>query len=203
MAVVARDRAADASQAEVGQRCERVTPKEIVMGHSAEGAGPHPGLLAWLRQNDIDHELHEHAETFTAQATARAEGVDPRTFGKVVGVRTDDGRRALVVLDAPDHLDLRKARGVLEAHDVRLLSEEELADLAPGCEKGALPAVGALFDVPLYADRAIAEASEISFNAGSHRHAVRVDRSAWEGAAGVMYADLAEVRDVRPVWDRG
>jgi Ala-tRNA(Pro) deacylase len=172
------------------------------MGSSAAEAGPHPGLMAWLRRHGIDHELHEHAETFTAQATARAEGVDPRTFAKVVGVSTDDGRRALVLLDAPDHLDLRKARTVLEAREVRLLTEDELAALAPGYETGALPAVGALFELPLYADERIENVSEISFNAGSHRHAVRVDRAAWEGPAGVMYGDLAEERDVRPVWDR-
>ena len=103
---------------------------------------PTPALLEWLASHDIEHEIHAHSPTFTARATARAEGVDPRTFAKVVGVASQDGRRHLVVLDAPDHLDLHKARGVIGTGDVRLLTEAELAALAPDCQAGAIPAVG-------------------------------------------------------------
>lgn len=165
-------------------------------------ARPHADLLRWLREHRIDHEIHEHDEAFTAAGTARAEGVDARTFAKVVGVAADDGRTALFVVDAPDRLDLAKARHVLGAGDVRLLTEPELAALAPGCEAGALPAVGPLFGVPMYVDHAIAEDAEISFNAGTHRHAVRVDRAGWEHAARVQYADVAVDADDRPAWAR-
>jgi hypothetical protein len=43
---------------------------------------------------------------------------------------------------------------------------------------------------------------DISFDAGSHRYSVRVDRAAWERAAGVTYADLAEESDAGPAWAR-
>jgi Ala-tRNA(Pro) deacylase len=161
---------------------------------------PHAGLLDWLHRNRIDHEVHEHAEAFTAASTARAEGVDARTFAKVVGVATDDGRRALLVIDAPDRVDLGKAREVLQADHVRLLSEPELASLAPGCDAGAIPAVGSLFGLPMHADYAIQQDPEISFNAGTHRCSVRVDRAAWERATAVHYADLAVATDGRPAW---
>src|ERR1700675_3612857 len=104
---------------------------------------PYQPLVDWLAGQSIEYEIHEHAPAFTARATATAEGVDPRTFAKVVAVASHDGRHAIVVLDATDHLDLRKARQTLGASDVRLLSEPELTALAPGCEVGALPAVGA------------------------------------------------------------
>jgi len=159
----------------------------------------HAGLLDWLRQHDVDHELHEHVQTFTARSTARAEGVPPQTFAKVVGVGTDDDRVALVLVDATDHVDLRKAAAALDASSVRLLDEPELAALAPDCEAGAIPAVGILFDVPMLADTAVREDPEISFNAGSHRWSVRVDRARWERAAEVRYADLAS-RGERPAW---
>ena len=165
-------------------------------------SSPHRGLLDWLREHAVDHEVHEHDETFTATSTARAEGVDARTFAKVVGVAADDGRRALFVVDAPDRLDLHKARDVLGARDVRLLSEAELAEIAPGCDTGALPAVGLLFGLPMHVDRAIAGDSEISFNAGTHRHSVRVDRAEWERAAKVRYANVAAGTGDRPAWDQ-
>ncbi|HEX5591103.1 MAG TPA: YbaK/EbsC family protein [Candidatus Limnocylindrales bacterium] len=165
--------------------------------------GALPRLLDWLRDRAVEHDVHEHAETFTARQTARAEGVDPHTFAKVVAVRTDDdGQIVLLVLDATDRVDLRKAREALVADDVRLLTEAELATFAPECDPGATPAVGALFDVPMVADRAIRDADALSFSAGTHRCSVRVDRQAWEHATGVRYADLAEAADERPAWAR-
>lgn len=167
---------------------------------SSAHEGALPILLDWLRQRAIEHEIHEHAMTFTARGTARAEGVDPRTFAKVIGVRTDDDRTFLLVLDATDRVDLLKAGRALQADKVRLLTEAELTALAPACEAGAIPAVGLLFEVPMLADHAVREDRDISFNAGNHRFSVRVDRSAWERATEVRYADLAAESDTRPAW---
>ena len=163
---------------------------------------PHAGLLDWLKEHHVDYDLHEHPQAFTAMGTAHAEGVDPHTFAKVVGVATDEGSRVLLVLDATDHVDLRKAREALSAREVRLLTEPELVAIAPECEAGALPAVGALYGLPVVADHAVKEDEAISFNAGSHRFTVRVDRAQWESATGVSYGDLAEDSDRRPAWSR-
>jgi Ala-tRNA(Pro) deacylase len=163
---------------------------------------PAPALLEWLESHDIEHEIHAHSPTFTARATARAEGVDPRTFAKVVGVADQDGRRCLMILDAVDHLDLAKASRVIGGGEVRLLTEAELASLAPDCQAGAIPAAGPLFGLATYADYAIRDDPAISFNAGSHCYSVRVERTGWERACGVVYGDLASESDDRPAWAR-
>ena len=163
---------------------------------------PLPILLDWLARHGVEYEIHEHGPAFTARATASAEGVDPRTFAKVVGVGTGDGRRILVVLDATDHVDLFKARGALGAEEVHLLTEPELTALAPDCEVGAIPAVGSLFGLRTFADFAVRDDPDISFNAGSHRFSARVERATWERADGVVYADLALESDTRPAWSR-
>ncbi|MFI5042389.1 MAG: aminoacyl-tRNA deacylase [Acidimicrobiales bacterium] len=163
---------------------------------------PYQPLLDWLADQRIEYEIHPHDLTFSAHATATAEGIDPRTFAKVVGVASHDGGNALVVLDATDRLDLRKARDVLGGGEVRLLTESQLTALAPGCEAGANPAVGALFGLPTYTDHALREDAEISFNAGSHRFSARVGRARWEQACNVIYADLAEDADAGPAWAR-
>jgi Ala-tRNA(Pro) deacylase len=163
---------------------------------------PLPALLEWLASHDIEYEVHAHSPTFTARSTAKAEGVDPRTFAKVVGLATQDGCHVLVVLDATDRLDLAKARRVIGAGDVRLLTEAELAALAPDCQVGAIPAVGSLFGLTTYADYAVRDDPDISFNAGSHGFSVRVERATWERACRVAYADLASESDSRPAWAR-
>lgn len=157
-------------------------------------------LLEWLAKHDVEFEVHEHAPAFTARGVARAEGVDPHTFAKVVAVRTPDGRSTFLVVETTDQLDLRKAARTLGAAEVRLLNEGELAALAPTSEVGAVPAVGSLFGVPMIADYAVRDDRDISFNAGSHSCSVRVERAGWERATGVVYADLAADRDDRPAW---
>ena len=86
--------------------------------------------------------------------------------------------------------------------DVHLLTEADLAALAPECEACSIPAVGILFHVPMVADYAFRDDRDISFNAGSHRFSVRVDRTAWERATAVRYADLATDDDAQPAWAR-
>ncbi len=167
-----------------------------------ETSGPYPPLLEWLARNRVEYELKEHPITYTARETARAEGIDPRRFAKTLGVQAADGRRALVVIDAVDQLDLVRARRVLDTSHVRLLTEAELLALAPGCEVGTMPPVGELFGVRVYADYAIREDPEISFHAGSHRYTVHVNRPTWEKAVGIVYGDLAVDVEVAPAWAR-
>ncbi len=164
--------------------------------------GPMKSLMTWLESEGIEHELHQHDRSLTALATARAEGVDPHTFAKVVWVRSAEGGDALMVVDADDHLDLKKARDVLKSGKVQLVPEEEIMQLASDCDAGAMPAVGSLFGLPTYADLHVGESAEISFNAGSHTLAVRVDRADWEKALGVVYADLAAHTWREPNWAR-
>ena len=68
--------------------------------------GPYPAIIDWLQQHRVEYELHEHPRAFTAAETANAEGVEPASFAKVVGVRASDGRTALAVLDATDQVEL-------------------------------------------------------------------------------------------------
>jgi Ala-tRNA(Pro) deacylase len=159
---------------------------------------PLVALLDWLGAHGLDYDLHEHPLAFTALETARAEGLDPHAFAKTLGVATGDGRRALVVVEASDHLDLAKAAGALGAGRVRLLSEIELLELAPACDIGALPAIGDLFGVALYADEALLEVGRLTFHAGSHRHAVRVERAPWARAARVRFFDLSVAGEGSP-----
>jgi Ala-tRNA(Pro) deacylase len=152
---------------------------------------PLPALLAWLREHDIEYHVHEHSPTFTARATALAEGIDPRTFAKAVAVKADDGRRAILVLDATDHLDLRAAERLLNADHLQLLTEAELELLAPECDVGTMPPVG-IWHLPIYADYGVNADERISFHAGSHAYAIRVDRDGWERASGVIYGEIAQ-----------
>jgi Ala-tRNA(Pro) deacylase len=147
-------------------------------------------LQTWLDEHHVPFEIHPHAHTYTAVATARAEGVEPQTFAKVIGVRTDEGRLALVVLDAIDELDLAKL-SLAMGSTARLMTEPELAEACPDWEIGTVPPVPSLAGLQVFADDDVRSDERISFRAGSHEVAVRVDRAGWETAAEITYGDLA------------
>jgi Ala-tRNA(Pro) deacylase len=156
---------------------------------------PMAALLDWLGAHGLDYDLHEHPLAFTALEAARAEGLDPHAFAKTLAVGLPDGRRALIAVEASDHLDLEAAARLLSADRIRLLTEIELLDLAPRCDIGALPPIGDLFGVPMYADAALRDVERITFHAGSHRHAVRMARYDWERSARVRYGHIATTFD--------
>jgi prolyl-tRNA editing enzyme YbaK/EbsC (Cys-tRNA(Pro) deacylase) len=167
-------------------------------------AGPARAIIDWLEGHGVEYELHEHAQAFTAAGAAVAEGVEPATFAKVVGVRTSDGRSAIAVLDATDQVELGELATALGVEWVALLSEVDFAALAPTFEVGTAPPIPELIDAPVYADEAVRDDPKISFPAGSHRHSVRVDRAAWERAAQVGYARFASRRrSIRSLSERG
>jgi Ala-tRNA(Pro) deacylase len=79
-----------------------------------------------------------------------------------------DGELAMLVLPAPSRVNLEKAAAVLGVNDARLAQEEEFAERFTGCEVGAMPPFGNLYDVPVYVDKSLAEDETIVFEAGTH-----------------------------------
>lgn len=155
------------------------------MTQNVAATAPYPPLIAWLESHHIPYELHEHRKTYTAVETAHAEGTDPRTFAKVVGIRGSEGSNALVVVDASDQVDLAQLRDAMGVAWAALLGEAELSALLPDCDVGTLPPIPELVKVPVYIDEAVRTDEKISFHAGSHHYTVRVDRAAWEREADV------------------
>jgi Ala-tRNA(Pro) deacylase len=153
--------------------------------------GPFADLITWLEDHAVPYERHDHPLAYTASATAHAEGVSERSFAKVVGVGSADGTRVLAVVDAADRVDLVRLAAFLGSDWVTLLSEQQLEALLPDCEAGTIPPVPEIAQVDVVADEAVRADPRISFHAGSHRTSVRVDRQAWESAAGIRYGSFA------------
>jgi prolyl-tRNA editing enzyme YbaK/EbsC (Cys-tRNA(Pro) deacylase) len=154
-------------------------------------------LLTWLEDHNIRFQVHEHPLSFTAEATAHADGVDARAFAKVVGLRDATGNRFLVVVDATDQVDLVRLAAFLGVDWVTVLAESEMSALLPACDAGTIPPIPELAQLPVYADEAVRADEEITFHAGSHRHTVRVERRGWEQAAGIRYGSFARLRGQR------
>jgi Ala-tRNA(Pro) deacylase len=110
---------------------------------------------------------------YTAQETAATAHVPGHTFAKSVIVRADD-QAVLLVLPAPHVVDMELLRKRLGSASLRLSTENEIRDLFPDCEVGAIPPFAPGPEVSLYADEGLLSKKEISFNIGSHKEIARV-----------------------------
>jgi Ala-tRNA(Pro) deacylase len=136
-------------------------------------------LEGYLRDNQVSFETEHHPAAFTAQEVAASDHVPGKMLVKVVMVLADD-ELVMLAVPAPYQVNLDRVGEVLGATEVRLAEEEEFADAFPDCEVGAMPPFGNLYDVPVYADEALAEDETIVFQAGTHTATMRLKYADFE-----------------------
>jgi Ala-tRNA(Pro) deacylase len=129
-------------------------------------------LKTHLDENRIPYVLCEHSPSYTARGTAATLHVPGKEMAKTVVVRTG-AQTCLAVLQACHHVDLERL-SLAVGQSVRLATEAEMLDVFPDCELGAMPPLGEIYNLPVYVDKALAEDSEIVFNAGTQRQAIRM-----------------------------
>ncbi len=148
-------------------------------------------LEAYLRENQVPFQMQHHARVFTAQEVAASEHIPGKMLAKVV-MALADGRLLMVVLPAPDRVDLAKLGMLLNARDVRLAQESEFAAAFPDCEVGAMPPFGNLYNLPVYVDTTLAEDETIVFQAGTHTDTMSMRYADFERLVRPTVAELAQ-----------
>ena len=130
-------------------------------------------LEEFLRAKQAKYELLLHDGAVTAQEQAAATHTPGRAFAKVVVVKERDGF-GLAVLPASYVLDLDRLKGLIRHGEIRLATVEEIARVVPDCAPGAIPPFGALFGVPTFVDRALANARNVTMPAGDFATSIRM-----------------------------
>lgn len=130
-------------------------------------------LKDFLDQHGVKYVSISHSPAFTAQEIAASAHIPGRELAKTVMVKLD-GKMAMAVLPASYQVDLDGLKKLAGAGRIELANEEEFRDLFPGCEPGAMPPFGNLYEMPVFVSETLAEDEEIAFNAGSHTELVRL-----------------------------
>lgn len=133
---------------------------------------PTKKLKDFLDEHQIKYTSITHSPAFTSQEIAAAAHVSGKQLAKTVVVKSD-GKFALVIVPASTHVNFAKLRDEF-GKEVDLASESEFKDKFPGCEVGAMPPFGNLYDIPVYADKQLSQQEHILFNAGSHSELIQV-----------------------------
>jgi Ala-tRNA(Pro) deacylase len=130
-------------------------------------------LRSFLDSQHAEYTVSVHPKAFTAREVAFAEHLPPREVAKTVVV-FGDGEYHMLVIPASRLVDFQELWPALGLVQVRLATEEELRQLFPDCELGAMPPFGGIYSLPVYLDSSLAAASTICFNAGTHREVIHM-----------------------------
>lgn len=136
-------------------------------------------LKEFLDSHQVKYVTLTHSPAFTSQEIAAAAHISGKQLAKTVIVKID-GRFAMVVLAANDQINFAKLREETGASAIDLASESEFKDKFPGCEVGAMPPVGHLYDMPVYVSSKLSKQDHIMFNAGSHSELIQLAFSDFE-----------------------
>jgi Ala-tRNA(Pro) deacylase len=130
-------------------------------------------LFHFLDANGIRYSHSRHAWARTALGVADAERMRPHELAKTV-VYFGDGGYGMAVLPADDLVDLQEVSQILGLSFIRLAAEDELLELFPDSEIGAMPPFGTFNQLPVVVDRQIARDRFIAFTAGTHCDVIRM-----------------------------
>jgi prolyl-tRNA editing enzyme YbaK/EbsC (Cys-tRNA(Pro) deacylase) len=93
---------------------------------------------------------------YGAEQLAAAEHVPGKMVAKTIVTKADD-RFVMAVRSASARIDLPALREQLQARQLRLATESEFQELFPDSDVGAMPPFGNLYEVPVYAERSLAD----------------------------------------------
>jgi len=129
-------------------------------------------LKHYLDRSGIAYETVEHPFSTSSQKTAEVAHVSGQRLAK--GVLLYDGQGYLLaVLPSPLHIDIDELNEMLN-RNLDLVDEEEIAQLFPDCEPGAIPPIGEPFKLEVVLDIHLCEEPDIYFEGGDHVDLVRL-----------------------------
>ncbi len=144
----------------------------------------------YLKEKGVFFNIYEHSPAYTAQEVAAEEHISGKMLAKVVIVHAGK-QYVMCVLPASLKLDMDKVAQAIGSKSARLADETELAKLFPDVEVGAEPPFGNLYELPTLVDAQLAEDEEIVFQAGTHRHAIRMKYADYASLAQPKVLELA------------
>jgi len=129
-------------------------------------------LRSFLDQQQVTYELVPHPHTGSSMETAEEAHVPGKRLAKAVILR--DGRDYfMVIIPSAEHVDLDALRRQF-GNAAEMATEDELGELFPDCEMGAVPPVGAAWSLDSCIDECLLDEQEVFFESGDHEDLVRV-----------------------------
>lgn len=130
-------------------------------------------LKEFLDNQHVKYVTIIHSPAYTSLEIAASAHIPGRALAKTTIVKIDN-KLAMAVLPANAMVDLDRLREVTGAKWVTIADEYEFKNLFPGCEIGAMPPFGNLYDMEVFVSYELTREQDIAFNAGSHTELIKM-----------------------------
>jgi Ala-tRNA(Pro) deacylase len=120
----------------------------------------------------VSYDTVPHQRTSTSRQSAISAHVPGSKMAKTVVVHHEVGY-ALAVVPSTHRVELGALQDILDKR-LGLASEDETETLFADCDTGAIPPIGAAYDVPVILDESLGEADDVYFEGGDHKTLVHV-----------------------------
>lgn len=152
-------------------------------------------LRKLLEEKKVPYQILTHREVFTAQEVAQASHVAGALMAKPVVVREAEGKHYMAIVSAPQSVDLANIHRMTGRPKGRLATEQEIQNLFPDCELGAMPPIGKLYGMATYVDDTFRGHQDIYFQAGNHHEVVKMRFQDFEKVAGPFTGEFSLHRE--------
>lgn len=153
-----------------------------------------PVIRKFLEDRGVPYEVRHHARAYTSQEVAAIRHVPGEEMAKNLVLKAD-GKLILGVLPASHVACLDRLKAAIGCHKLRLACEHEIQDQFFGCELGAAPPLGEIWDMPVYCDRTLMTQPEIEFSGGTHADTIRMRTADFERLVRPRILDFSVKRD--------
>jgi len=132
-------------------------------------------LQQYLEDQDIAYEVITHQPTKTSSRAAQASHISGTCLAKGV-VLSREGGFTLAVVPATCNVQMDAVADFIEG-PVSIASEDEIGELFPDCNKGAIPPLGEAYGLDVIVDESLERRSDIYFEAGDHESLIHLTGS--------------------------
>jgi Ala-tRNA(Pro) deacylase len=129
-------------------------------------------LQEYLDDNHVPYDVMLHKRTHCSYDTLRATHVPADRLAKAV-VLTREGGFVVAIVPATARVNLHAIERMLRCH-VDLATEDEICEIFPDCDVGAIPPVVDAYAVNAFIDESFDKQPEIYLEGGDHRSLIHM-----------------------------
>ena len=150
-------------------------------------------VIEYLKRNNAPYEVIDHAPAYSAHEVALASHVLEKDLAKTLIVYAD-GKYFMFIMPADHRIVDHQLHEIVGGKHIHLATEEDLQQLFPDCEIGAMPPFGNLYALPVFVDNSLTGDEMITFNACSHTRSIRMKMADFQRLVKPTVAEFSQSR---------
>jgi len=131
-------------------------------------------LKQYFEHEDIHYDTIKHRRTFTTLDSSRTAHLPAGNVAKAVVLESVTGDFLMASLPANSRVSLTDVNEIMGKY-YYLANEQKLLALFPDCAKGAIPAMGAAYNMNMIVDDSLLAANAVYIESGDHQHFLKLN----------------------------